>query len=286
MKRTGKGILDIIWYIIVFALLQYVCLVLTATVSMAVGGKSASQIAHAVLNGSLGLGSTLIIVATILSSLLTLVLFVWRGWAPISRTYLRSKPWAVFAWVTILAVGTIIPSEFLVEQVDIQLPEPTQQLFEGILSEPLGYVAVGIFAPLVEELVFRGAILRTLLRFFSSRMHWLPIIISALIFGTLHMNWAQFIHAFLIGLLLGWMYYRTNSILPGVLFHWVNNTMAFVLYHLTPSMADGKLIDLFNGSQRTVWLSLFFSFCLIIPAIYQLALRMRRNGSGHEIINN
>lgn len=83
-------------------------------------------------------------------------------------------------------------------------------------------------------------------------------------------------HAFLIGLLLGWMYYRTGSILPGVAFHWVNNTVAYVLYNLYPNSAsDMKLIDLF-GTQRTVAAALLFSLFILLPALYQLHLRMRK----------
>ena len=66
----------------------------------------------------------------------------------------------------------------------------------------------------------------------------------------------------------------TGSILPGVAFHWVNNTVAYVLYNFYPN-SDMKLIDLF-GSQRTVAAALLFSLFILLPALYQLHLRMRR----------
>lgn len=84
-------------------------------------------------------------------------------------------------------------------------------------------------------------------------------------------------HAFLIGLLLGWMYYRTGSILPGVAVHWVNNTVVYVLCTLFPHIASMSSLDgLFGGNQKNVVLSLIFSMFIFLPAIYQLNMRMKK----------
>ena len=130
-----------------------------------------------------------------------------------------------------------------------------------------------MLAPLVEELVFRGAILRGLLRW--HRNPWLGIAISAVLFSVVHMNPAQMPHAFLIGLLLGWMYYRTDSIVPGVVYHWVNNTVAYVLYAFYPD-PDIKLNDIFMGNQQNVLLAVVFSLCIFIPSLLQLNIRMKK----------
>lgn len=104
----------------------------------------------------------------------------------------------------------------------------------------------------------------------------LAIVLTALIFAAIHGNWAQGTHAFVIGIALGWLYMRTRSVLPGIMLHWVNNTTAYIMFHLMPDMADGKLIDFFHGNERTMYLGLLFSFCIFIPAIFQLAARMKR----------
>jgi membrane protease YdiL (CAAX protease family) len=82
-------------------------------------------------------------------------------------------------------------------------------------------------------------------------------------------------HAFAVGLLLGWMYWRTGSILPGVAYHWANNSVAYVLYNLYPD-PDMKLTDLFKGSHLHVMMALGFSLLIVLPALYQLHLWMRR----------
>ena len=144
-----------------------------------------------------------------------------------------------------------------------------------LLSKPWGYVAVGILAPLAEEVVFRGAILRTLLGIMSKKNHWVAIMISAAIFGAVHCNQAQFINALLMGLLLGWMYYRTGSLVPGILLHWVNNTMAYVLANIMPQ-SDGKLIDLFHGDEKTMYYAVGFSLCIMIPSFIQMIIRLKK----------
>ena len=197
--------------------------------------------------------------------------------SPFSRTYLRSRPWGVLFWVFVLTFGTVIPSEWLLEQLDMEMPESVQHMFEQIMSTPVGYVAIGLLAPLAEEMVFRGAILRVLLKVFDRRWHWLPIVISAVLFGAVHGNMAQFLHAMLLGLLLGWLYYRTDSIVPGVVLHWVNNSIAYVIFNLLPQATEGKLIDLFAGNQRAVWMALGFSLCILLPSLFQLNERMKRH---------
>lgn len=272
------NIADVILYVIMFLLIQLISTYATAIVGMWMDGSTWAVIGQHLQKGSLELNSKELVAVTAIGSVSTFCIFIVCRWAVVKRNWLATKPWTALIWVVILALGTILPSEWLVERMEITLPESAEKLFESIMGEPLGYVAIGILAPLVEELVFRGAILRTLLKLFDRRWHWVAIVISALIFGAVHMNIPQFIHASLIGLLLGWMYFRTDSIIPGVAFHWVNNTVAFVMFHMLPQMNDGKLIDLFHGNHSTMMLSLLFSLCIFLPALFQLSYRLKRAG--------
>ena len=193
------------------------------------------------------LGALGLIIIMAVFSVVTLVVFLWARWAEVSRHWVRTRPWFVLFWCVMAALGALIPSSWLQEQMP-ELPNIAEQEFDLILKDRMGYLVVGLLAPLVEELVFRGAVLKALLR------------------------WKQ--NAFLIGLLLGWMYYRTDSIVPGVVYHWVNNTVAYIMYNLYPN-PDLTLLDLF-GSQRAVMMALGFSFCIILPALFQLNLRLKK----------
>ena len=94
-------------------------------------------------------------------------------------------------------------------------------------------------------------------------------------FALIHLNPAQMPHAFVVGLLLGWMYWRTGSIIPGVLFHVVNNTVSYIMMRLYPQVEDMSLADLF-GSEAGALKAVGFSLLILLPSLYQLYLRMKR----------
>lgn len=215
--------------------------------------------------------ATTIIAASIASSVVAIVLFLYLRWAEVSRSYVQSRPWAVLFWCALAAAGAVIPSSW-VQELMPKLPNIIEQEFDMILKDRWGYFTIGLMAPVCEELVFRGAILRVLLRWSSH--HWGAIAISALLFALVHANPAQMPHAFVIGLLLGWLYYRTDSVVPGIVYHWVNNSIAYVVYNFYPDPSL-ELIDIF-GSQRTVAAAVLFSLFILLPSLYQLNLRLRK----------
>lgn len=79
-----------------------------------------------------------------------------------------------------------------------------------------------------EELLFRGA-LQGLMRPAGSVA---AILAPALLFALLHLDLFQCLTAFACGLFLGWLTERTGSILPGMLLHFVNNCLAFLVLYL------------------------------------------------------
>lgn len=273
MNRPLKNFLDVLLCIAIFAVVQIFIQLAVAGISSFVKEVDFTTVSDGLTAGKY---SDLIVISSVLSSLVTLLVFTFGKFAVISRNYLASHPWGTLAWVALLSLGLILPAEWVYERLQITMPESTEAMFEGIMREPLGYMAIGIFAPVVEEIVFRGAILRILLGLFSRSWHWVAIIFSALIFGAIHLNLAQGLHAFVIGLLLGWMYYRTSSVVPGILLHWINNTVAYLMFHLMPQFGDGKLIDFFHGDESLMYKGLGCSLLIILPSLFQIARRMKR----------
>jgi membrane protease YdiL (CAAX protease family) len=226
-----------------------------------------------VITGNSDKTAAMLITTTGVVAVITISIFLWARYAEVSPKWLRTRPWTVLAWSVVASMGAIIPSIWIQEQIP-ELPNFAEQEFSTILGTPWGYLTIGLLAPLSEEIVLRGAILKELLK--SEKLSvWTAITISALMFALIHMNPAQMPHAFLIGLLLGWMYWRTGSILPGVAYHWANNSIAFVMYAFYPD-PDMKLIDLFKGSELHVYMALGFSLLILLPALFQLNLWMRR----------
>lgn len=215
------------------------------------------------------------IVCNIISSVLTIALFVWRKWSPVGGRYINQRPWFTLFWVVCLAGGAAIPLSFAIEEAGITLPEQYARLFSDIMRHDLGYLAVGVLAPVAEEMVFRGAILRRLLDAVDKRQAWVAITTTAALFALVHGNMAQGINAFALGLLLGWMYVRTRSLVPGVAFHLANNTFAFFAYRLFPQSADKTIVEFYGGDMAHVWLAVAFSLMIFLAALYQLNSRLR-----------
>ena len=267
-----RGLTDVVLYLIIFIVVQIIMMYAGAGIWAGIKGEGYQATLQAASTGGNAILTALV---SVFSSVITLVIFLKTKWTPLTRGYLLSKPWGTLLWVALFSLGTIIPLSFLYEQLGIEMDENTQQIFTSLMKEPWGYVAIGILAPLAEEVVFRGAILRTLLGIMSKKNHWVAIMISAAIFGVVHANLAQFVNALLMGLLLGWMYYRTGSLVPGILLHWVNNTMAYVLANIMPQ-SDGKLIDLFHGDEKTMYYAVGFSLCIMIPSFIQMIIRLKK----------
>ena len=267
---------EVVWYMVVFLLIQIFVTYAVSIAEVLIAGGDMKSIAA---NGGASLkeiSATGLIVSNIVSSLITILIFLRAKWTLWSRDYLASRPWGVVFWVIILSFGLVIPSMWMQEQLHLEMPEAVEKMFTDMCSTPYGYFTLAILAPWAEEVVFRGAILRQLLKIFSRQMHWIPIVISAVIFGAAHMNMAQGANAALLGLLLGWMYYRTDSIFPGIVFHWSNNTIAFIVTRLRPDMADASLTDICGGDANKALLYVGFSMLIVLPALFQLFMRLKR----------
>lgn len=261
-------------YLCVFIAVQIFMTYIVQTVWLTVEGMEVGRALQTTLAGTATISVPMLIVSSAVYSIVLLIIFLKTGWSKVSPNYLRTHPWAVLFWCAIAALGTIIPSLWLQEKMP--LPNIMENEFTAILSSPWGYPTICIFAPVVEELIFRGAVLRALMEGFgNTKNHWLPIFISALLFALIHINPAQMPHAFLLGLLLGWMYVRTGSIIPGIMVHWVNNTVAYVGFNLLPRASEMELIDLFGTPTRILIAVALSLCCILLPALWQLHQRMK-----------
>ena len=90
----------------------------------------------------------------------------------------------------------------------------------------LGAVVVAVIgAPLIEEIVFRGIVFRSLRRVSPP---WVAILVSSVLFGLYHMNTVQIVYATLMGLVAGIIYEKSNNLLFPILVHVANNLVAAI----------------------------------------------------------
>ena len=86
----------------------------------------------------------------------------------------------------------------------------------------LAFISVAILAPIVEEIIFRGIIFNEADKYKGGAF---PIIISALLFGLAHMQPIQIVYTFIVGLIFGFVYSKTHSLLIVMFLHMLNNLL-------------------------------------------------------------
>jgi len=126
----------------------------------------------------------------------------------------------------------------------IPMPEWAVKLFEEAfnLSIP-NIIMISILAPLLEEILVRGLVLKGYLENYTPNK---AIIASAVFFGAIHMNPWQFIAGFISGLFLGYLYYKTKSLIPSMFVHFMNNSLS-VVFSFYFTNADASFVDMLGG---------------------------------------
>lgn len=148
----------------------------------------------------------------------------WRTLLPL----LPVRATAIFAIIVSVAGLAVVLSE-VDNVVSMILPRPEwfAAFFRDIIANDrhpwLSLFLTVVVAAATEEAIFRGVILRGLLG------HARPAVaigISALLFAFVHVNPWQFIGPLALGVLFGWWYVRTGSLVPGLIGHALFNGLA------------------------------------------------------------
>lgn len=121
--------------------------------------------------------------------------------------------------------------------LDAPTPEVGHELLGAVQESGVWWVTFGlvwsavIVAPLLEEVVFRGLVQTSLLGVVGQSRRWLVVIVAGGWFAVIHtgLPWQVLPSIFVLGLVLGWLYERTGSLLPGVIVHAGFNAVNMVL---------------------------------------------------------
>lgn len=140
------------------------------------------------------------------------------------------------------------------------VPESLKNILDGIYDHPIAIIAtVAIAAPLLEEILFRGIILDGLLKNYKAGV---SIAFSSLLFALIHGNMAQGLGAFLMGLFMGWLYWKTKSLYLPIILHCINNSISCIGMLIVPKeKIDTNLIDFFAKDQ------LYYALVLVSIAL-------------------
>ena len=153
---------------------------------------------------------------------------LWRGgYKWVSLLQEKRMPLNLYIIILLTSVGL---SLFLAE-VDkfvrfyYPMTEIWAEIFQNIYQANiiLSFVGIVVIPPLIEEILFRGIILKGFLKIYSPA---LAISLSSLLFALIHINIWQMITAFIAGIFLGWVYYRSKSLFLVIFSHVVFNAIA------------------------------------------------------------
>ncbi len=182
----------------------------------------------------------------VIGFMLIAVLFFGKSYVKLSFGRIeRRMVWPAIGMSVLIAIAQMLITISVLSLLDVDYfyqdeeLERRQQLISGIA----GALFVIVSGPIIEEIGFRGLLLDGLLK---TRCHpWAAILISAVAFGLVHGLWAPFVTATLFGILAGWLYWRTGSIIPGLIIHITNNSLTAIdLSHQTDTF---YLIALVGG---------------------------------------
>ncbi|MBR5661486.1 MAG: CPBP family intramembrane metalloprotease [Bacteroidales bacterium] len=176
--------------------------------------------------------------------------------------------------VGMLAAGVLLePVNQILPDTEGSIMEQLEKMMDGPLW--VNIITMCIMAPIMEEWLCRGVILRGLLNYGpkSPRLEGersrglspgLAIVISALFFAAIHGNVWQGVTAFAIGCLLGYVYYKTGSLKLTILMHCVNNTFAVLVGKFaTESMKDAKsMLDMMPTWEFAIYFAASFIIIL------------------------
>lgn len=158
---------------------------------------------------------------------------------------------APLAYITTLMVGSIIiiTLQKLVPQIDFTQAQQVgfdattiTQRYELLLV----YLTLAVLAPVAEELLFRGYLFGKLRAYLSTTA---TIVVTAIIFSALHLGlgqleklqWNVAIITLLLGVVLGVLRAKTNSVWAGIVLHMIQNTVAFIVLFAVPVLLRGTL---------------------------------------------
>jgi len=203
---------------------------------------------------------------------------------PIRYLGMKTKPnWKQAGLVLLMVLAGFYLSGALGElSYNIPLPADKQAWFKKLekqytdqvmaianmqsISDYLYTLVVIALAPAIfEELVFRGVLQQIFVK--STNSAWFGIVLTAIIFSAIHFSFYGFLSRFALGVVLGYIYYYSNSIWLSILAHFINNGFAVTAMYvmsrkgkLSPESMDDRFPIWFAAAAAAIIVALFMAF--------------------------
>lgn len=195
-------------------------------------------------------------------------LFVVRYNRQVLNFNMKSSPFGVYLMIFPMMFGMMLIAEYVTELIPTEggvLGEMYEQLNRTIISiskDKAGILVLTVlFAPLLEEILFRGIIQKGMIN--NGVKPWAAILVSSLIFGLFHLNPWQLVGATFMGVVLGMVYHKTQSLLMPILLHAFNNFIAAFMLIEGDFDTFSELLKLEDYGSLALGLVLFAGLLLL-----------------------
>jgi membrane protease YdiL (CAAX protease family) len=140
----------------------------------------------------------------------------------------------------------------------------------------LNLVLIAVFAGVGEELFFRGVLQRLFIKLFKNP--WAGILVTAFIFSAVHLQFYGFIPRFILGILLGLIYWYSGSLWPAIIAHFAYDAFAVIMIWFDPALADQDSVTVSLGNKT---LLAAISLALVIAIVI---LMKKRSTNSYEAV--
>ncbi len=146
--------------------------------------------------------------------------------------------------------------------------------FSSLTEFLVGLLIIGVLAAVGEELTFRGVLQPLFINLF--RNAHVGIVVTAFVFGAIHMQFFSFLPRLVLGVLFGYLYYYSQNLWIPIVGHLVNNSLSlFFVYRYGMSDTDIPI----GGMEQNQLVIFIVSSGLIIAVFLYLKKMWAKNKS-------
>lgn len=152
------------------------------------------------------------------------------------------------------ATASVLASLYMMlfDMLGITIPSPPLDISnEQPLPTVFTLVYICLLGPILEEIIFRGFFLKSL----QKNGAWFAILFTSILFSLFHCNLVQFLPPFFMGVVLSILTVKADSIVPAIIAHIANNSLAMLLSYLFPE--DSPYYDMMNNIYAVVGVIIF-----------------------------
>jgi membrane protease YdiL (CAAX protease family) len=188
------------------------------------------------------------------------------------RLQINSDTHKYILWAIVLTVAAY-PIVIFLGWLNAFLPVPgwmaeMQQSMDEMIAKLLGsenilwmgLFHIGLVPSICEEIMYRGYVQRSLEKSWGI---WTAIIVSGLIFGAYHLQITRILPLAALGMLFAYITYVSNSLIPAMVAHLVNNGGQVILSTIYPEMLDQEL----TAETDLPWAGILFGVVLLITLL-------------------